>query len=88
LRRSAVDTPLVRASLLLKLAVACREAAVPQPGPLPGAYRKRALRALESGERSIRRSIAELDVSVVELDPDLLANVNTCEDLQQLSRGL
>jgi molybdopterin-guanine dinucleotide biosynthesis protein A len=88
LRRSAVDTPLVRASLLLKLAVACRDAAVPQTGPLPGAYRKRALRALESGERSIRRSIAELDVSVVELDPDLLANVNTCEDLQQLSRGL
>jgi molybdopterin-guanine dinucleotide biosynthesis protein A len=81
-----VDTPLVTAALLLELADSCHDdVAVPQTGPLPGAYRKRALPALESAERSIRRSIAQLDVSVVELDPALLANVNTPEDLQELS---
>jgi molybdopterin-guanine dinucleotide biosynthesis protein A len=84
-----VDTPLVTAALLLELADSCHDdVAVPQTGPLPGAYRKRALPALESPERSIRRSIAQLDVSVVELDPALLANVNTPDDLQELSRRL
>jgi molybdopterin-guanine dinucleotide biosynthesis protein A len=81
-----VDTPLVTAALLLELASACRDAAVPQTGPLPGAYRKRALAALESGERSIRRALEQLDVATVELDPALLANVNTAVDLQQLAR--
>jgi molybdopterin-guanine dinucleotide biosynthesis protein A len=81
-----VDTPLVTAALLLELASACRDAAVPQTGPLPGAYRKRALPALESGERSIRRALDQLDVAAVELDPALLANVNTPNDLQQLAR--
>jgi molybdopterin-guanine dinucleotide biosynthesis protein A len=80
-----VDTPLVTATLLLELAAVCFDAAVPQTGPLPGAYRKRALPALETGERSIRRAIERLDVVVVELDPALLANVNTPDDLQQLS---
>jgi molybdopterin-guanine dinucleotide biosynthesis protein A len=80
-----VDTPLVTAGVLLELADACRDAAVPQTGPLPGAYRKRALPELESGERSIRRAIERLDVAVVELDPALLANVNTPDDLQQLA---
>jgi molybdopterin-guanine dinucleotide biosynthesis protein A len=80
-----VDTPLVTAPLLLELAAACHEAAVPQTGPLPGAYRKRALPALESGERSIRRAIERLDVAVIELDPALLANVNTPGVLQQLA---
>jgi molybdopterin-guanine dinucleotide biosynthesis protein A len=84
-----VDTPLVTPALLLELADSCHgDAAVPQTGPLPGAYRKRALPALKSPERSIRRSIAQLDVSVVELDPALLANVNTPDDLQELSRRL
>jgi len=81
-----VDTPLVTAALLLELAGACRDAAVPQTGPLPGAYRKRALPALESGERSIRRALEQLDVATVELDPALLANVNTRDDLQELAR--
>jgi molybdopterin-guanine dinucleotide biosynthesis protein A len=81
-----VDTPLVTADALLELAAACRDAAVPQTGPLPGAYRKRALPALESGERSIRRVIECLDVAVVELDTALLVNVNTPHDLQQLTQ--
>jgi molybdopterin-guanine dinucleotide biosynthesis protein A len=77
-----VDTPFVTAEALLELAAACAgDAAVPQTGPLPGAYRKSALPALESGELSIRRALAPLDVVVVRLDPALLANVNTPADL-------
>jgi molybdopterin-guanine dinucleotide biosynthesis protein A len=77
-----VDTPFVTAAALLELAAACRgDAAVPQTGPLPGAYRKSVLAALESGERSIRRALESLEVAVVSLDPALLANVNTPADL-------
>ena len=38
-----VDTPLVTTASLRALADACRDGAVPQTGPLPGAYRKTAL---------------------------------------------
>jgi molybdopterin-guanine dinucleotide biosynthesis protein A len=76
-----VDMPQLTAAALLELAAACRDAAVPQTGPLPGAYRKSALPALSSGERSIRRAIAGLDVAVVELDESLLVNVNTPADV-------
>ena len=48
-----VDTPLVTPALLLELADACSDAAVPQTGPLPGAYSKSALPVLE--RRSRRR---------------------------------
>jgi len=44
-----VDMPWITADALRRLAAACRDAAVPQTGPLPGAYRKRALPALTSG---------------------------------------
>ncbi|HUZ99817.1 MAG TPA: molybdenum cofactor guanylyltransferase [Gaiellaceae bacterium] len=76
-----VDMPYVTADALRALAAACRDAAVPQTGPLPGAYRKSALTALTSGELSIRRAIAGLDVAVVDLDESLLGNVNTPQDL-------
>lgn len=76
-----VDMPYLTADALRALADACRDAAVPQTGPLPGAYRKTALPALESGELSIRRAIAALDVAVVELDAALLGNVNTPADV-------
>jgi molybdopterin-guanine dinucleotide biosynthesis protein A len=76
-----VDTPNMTADALHLLAAACRDAAVTQSGPLPGAYRKSALPALTSGELSIRRAIAGLDVAVVELDPSLLVNVNTPADV-------
>jgi len=79
-----VDCPLVTQGALLELAAACRDAAVSQAGPLPGAFHKRALPALERGELSIRRAIGSLAVAVVELDPALLANVNTPEDLAAL----
>lgn len=76
-----VDAPNMTADALRVLAAACRDAAVTQSGPLPGAYRKSALPALTSGELSIRRAIAGLDVAVVELDPSLLVNVNTPADV-------
>lgn len=77
-----VDMPQLTAGALHALAAACRDAAVPQTGPLPGAYRKSALPALTSGELSIRRAIADLDVAVVQLDPALLVNINTPDDVR------
>ncbi|HUY71178.1 MAG TPA: molybdenum cofactor guanylyltransferase [Gaiellaceae bacterium] len=80
-----VDCPLVTAETLHRLADACRDVAVSQLGPLPGAFRKRALPALEAGELSIRRAIRPLDTVVVEIDPALLANVNTPAALAALA---
>lgn len=82
-----VDCPEMTAEGILALVEGCRDrdAAVPQTGgPLPGVYRKRALAALESGERAIHRALKQLDVAIVALDPALLANVNTPADLQRL----
>ena len=83
-----VDTPLVTPQLLLELAEACADAAVPQTGPLPGAYAKRALPVLErrlaENRLALRGALAELETRQVELDPALLANVNTAEDLRRL----
>jgi molybdopterin-guanine dinucleotide biosynthesis protein A len=76
-----VDMPKMTAAALRTLADACRDAAIPQTGPLPGAYRKTALPALTGGELSIGRAIAGLDVAVVALDDDLLVNVNTPDDV-------
>ena len=82
-----VDCPWLTVEALRALADACRDAAVPQTGPLPGAYRKTALPALCAGERSIRRALAALDVAVVELDEALLRNVNTPEELERATRA-
>jgi molybdopterin-guanine dinucleotide biosynthesis protein A len=76
-----VDAPNMTAGALRELAAACLDAAVTQTGPLPGAYRKTALPALASGELSIRRAIAGLEVAVVEMDAALLLNVNTPSDV-------
>jgi molybdopterin-guanine dinucleotide biosynthesis protein A len=79
-----VDCPRVTPTLLLELADACRDVARPERGPLPGAYRRRALRALKTGGLAIHRAIAPLDVAVIEADPELLVNVNTPEELGAL----
>ncbi|MGH3017282.1 MAG: molybdenum cofactor guanylyltransferase [Gaiellaceae bacterium] len=86
-----VDCPLVTAELLGSLADACTDevdSAVPQTGPLPGAYRRRVLPALErglaSGRLSIRDALNELRVETVECEAGLLANVNTPEELRRL----
>jgi molybdopterin-guanine dinucleotide biosynthesis protein A len=80
-----VDTPFVTAHALEALAAACEDAAVPQTGPLPGAYRRSALPVLERrlarGELALRDALAELDARVIELDAALLANVNEPGDV-------
>ena len=83
-----VDCPLLEAGDLRALAEACADAAVPQTGPLPGAFRTRALPVLErrlaEGQLAIRDALAELDTRVVALDPARLANANTPEELARL----
>jgi len=83
-----VDVPFATSALIRKLGEACREAAVPATGPLPGAYSRRALRVLErrfaAGELALRDALAELDTVTVELDPSLLANINAPEELAAL----
>jgi molybdopterin-guanine dinucleotide biosynthesis protein A len=84
-----VDMPLLTPASLRQLAEACRDAAVPTTGPLPGAYRTRALpvleRRLNAGELALRDALEELDAETVELDPELLVNVNTQADLARLT---
>jgi molybdopterin-guanine dinucleotide biosynthesis protein A len=81
------DMPLVSPELLHRLAegVEGADAAVPQTGPLPGAYRKSALPVLErrvaAGELALYRALEELSVRVVEMDEEELRNVNTPADL-------
>ena len=80
-----VDMPRLTVAALHQLAAACRDAAVPPTGPLPGAYAKSALpvleRALAEGRLRLRDALAELDVATVALDSDVLANVNTPDDV-------
>jgi molybdopterin-guanine dinucleotide biosynthesis protein A len=81
-----VDMPRLTVDSLHRLADACLDAACPPTGPLPGAYRKTALPALEHAlaERrlALREAIEGLDVATVTLDSDVLANVNTPTDVQ------
>jgi molybdopterin-guanine dinucleotide biosynthesis protein A len=83
-----VDCPLVTPDVLRSLAEACADAAVPDTGPLPGAYAKSALpvleQRLESDDLELDEALDELDVRHVELDEELLANVNTERDLDRL----
>jgi molybdopterin-guanine dinucleotide biosynthesis protein A len=85
-----VDVPLLTPRSVEALAAACADAAVPPTGPLPGAYRKSALEALErrlaSGRLALRDALTELETRVVELDPWELANVNTPADLEAAAR--
>jgi molybdenum cofactor guanylyltransferase len=84
-----VDMPLLTATVLGKLASACRDAAVPSSGPLPGAYRRSALPTLErrlaDGRLALRDALDELDTATVELDLKLLVNVNTQAELDRLT---
>ncbi len=80
-----VDTPLVRPEHLRALADAGGQAAVPQTGPLPGAYDRSTLQELEprleTGELALRDALEVLDTRVLTLDRFALANVNTPRDL-------
>jgi molybdopterin-guanine dinucleotide biosynthesis protein A len=81
------DMPWVTPGLLRKLVDAAEgvDVAVPQTGPLPGAYRRRVLPALErriaAGDLGLHRALAELTTGVVEWDVAELGNVNTPADL-------
>jgi molybdopterin-guanine dinucleotide biosynthesis protein A/ribosomal protein S18 acetylase RimI-like enzyme len=83
-----VDVPLIRTSHLRALAAACADAAVPQTGPLPGAYRHSALPVLErrlaAGELALRAALTELDARVVDLEASALVNVNEPAELERL----
>ena len=87
-----VDTPLLTTAALHQLAAACLDVAMPSTGPLPAAYRRSALPALENalaeGTLALRDAIAGLEVAIVELDDALLANVNTKDDVRRLRDGL
>lgn len=82
------DMPRVTPALLRSLAAGADgvDAAVPQTGPLPGAYRRTALPVLEqriaAGELALYGALAELETRVVECDEALLANVNEPADLR------
>lgn len=84
-----VDSPLLTAGDLRALAGACADAAVPPSGPLPGAYRKSALATLEQalaeGRLALRDVIRRLEVRVVELPAERLANANTPTELERLA---
>jgi molybdopterin-guanine dinucleotide biosynthesis protein A len=84
-----VDTPRVTPAVLVHLAAAPADVAIPQTGPLPGAYRRGgALPALEAalaaGRLSLRDALLGLDRLVVEIDPALLVNVNTPDELARI----
>jgi molybdopterin-guanine dinucleotide biosynthesis protein A len=83
-----VDCPRVTPDVVRVLGAACRDAAVSQSGPLPGAWAKSALPVLErrlaNGPLALYRAYEDLDVAEVELDPILLADVDTPADLARL----
>jgi len=83
-----VDCPRVTPEVVRALGDACRDAAVPQTGPLPGAWAKSALRVLErrlaKGPLALYRAYDELDVAEIELDAALLVDIDTPEDLERL----
>ena len=80
-----VDCPWMTAAAVRALGDACRDAAVPSSGPLPGAWAKSALSLLEqrlaTGPLALYRTYEELDVVTVELDPAVVADVDTPGDL-------
>jgi molybdopterin-guanine dinucleotide biosynthesis protein A len=86
------DMPQVTPALLRGLAAAAEgvDAAVPQTGPLPGAYRRTALAVLErhiaAGELALQRALDELRTRIVECDETLLVNVNTRAQMKEEGR--
>jgi molybdopterin-guanine dinucleotide biosynthesis protein A len=79
--------PFVTPDLLLALAEAAEgaEAAVPQTGPLPGAYRSSTLPVLErriaEDDLALHRACLELQLKLVQWDEEELLNVNAPTDL-------
>lgn len=80
-----VDCPLVRPETLRALAGAV---AVPQTGPLPGAYGEEHLPELERRLAVGDYSLRGVNRNVLEVDERELANVNTPADLSAVERDL
>jgi molybdopterin-guanine dinucleotide biosynthesis protein A len=80
-----VDCPLVSEDALQTLAA---EVAVPQTGPLPGAYARSMLAELDARIARGDLSLRGVNPHVVELDPGLLANVNTPRELAEVQTAL
>lgn len=80
-----VDCVRVTPDVLRVLGEACRDAAVPQTGPLPGAWAKSALPVLErrlaDGPLALYRTYDELDVAELQVDSSLLVDVDTPGEL-------
>ena len=83
-----VDCPWMTPAAVRALGDACRDAAVPPTGPLPGAWAKSALPVLEArlatGPYALYRTYDELDVVAVDVDPALLIDVDLPDDLAGL----
>jgi len=83
-----VDMPRIEPASLAPLAAACDDVAMPPTGPLPGAYRRSALPALErrlaAGELALHAALDQLRVRIVRIGSVELANVNTPDDLALL----
>jgi molybdopterin-guanine dinucleotide biosynthesis protein A len=80
-----VDCPLVTPELLRLLGEA---RAVPQSGPLPGAYGKDDLPALERRLAAGELSLRGVNPRVTWVEPRLLANANTPDELLALEQHL
>jgi molybdopterin-guanine dinucleotide biosynthesis protein A len=83
-----VDCPRVTPDVVQTLGEACKDAAVSQTGPLPGAWAKSALPVLErrlaTGPYALYRAYEELAVEILALDPELLADVDTPDELESM----
>jgi molybdopterin-guanine dinucleotide biosynthesis protein A len=83
-----VDCPLVTAEVVRTLGRACRDAAVPRSGPLPGAWAKSALPALErrlaAGRLALVEAYGEVEVAYPPVDEELVADADTPEELAAL----
>lgn len=83
-----VDCPLVDVATVRALGDACRDAAVPERSPLPGAWSKSALRVLEprftAGEYGLMDVYPLLDVAWPELEQWRVEDADTPEELARL----
>jgi molybdopterin-guanine dinucleotide biosynthesis protein A len=79
-----VDCPLMTPTAVRALGNAI---AVPQTGPLPGAYEKSMLPELEARLNNGQLSLRGVNRTVFDLDEELLADVDTAADLAALERA-
>jgi molybdopterin-guanine dinucleotide biosynthesis protein A len=83
-----VDCPLVTPAIVRTLGEACLDAAVHADGPLPGAWSKTALPVLERrlarGDYSLVAAYPELAIARPPIDPSLVADADTPEQLSAL----